>query len=45
MTEDWLLTLDEQTRAIAQQMIARIKVLGAADAESWVCSEIEEDIP
>jgi hypothetical protein len=45
MADDWLQSLDADTRTKAQQMIDRLARLGAADAAAWVQSELQEDIP
>jgi hypothetical protein len=45
MSEDWLSSVPPIARAKAQEMIERMKELGAPDAEEWVRSEITEDIP
>src|SRR5438045_5884838 len=45
MAADWLESLDPVMRAKAQQMIDRLAALGCPDAEQWVQSEIQEDIP
>ena len=45
MPENWLETLEMETRSKAQKMIEQMTELGAAEPESWVRSEIEENIP
>ncbi len=45
MAEDWLESLDPQTRVTAKHRIARLQALGALDAESWIQSEIQQNIP
>src|SRR5215212_7678294 len=45
MVNDWLNSLDLETREKAQQMIQRLKALGTPNAEAWVQSEIQENIP
>ena len=45
MQNSWLDSLDEDTRLKALKMIGQMKELGADDAESWVRSEILEDLP
>jgi hypothetical protein len=44
MPEDWLDSLDSETRIKARKMIARMKELGAEEPGVWVESEITEDI-
>lgn len=44
MPEQWLDSLESETRLKAQKMIARMKELGAEEPEPWVESEITEDI-
>ena len=44
MSENWLASLDTETRAKARRMIERMNELGAEDPEAWVKSEITEDI-
>ena len=45
MTENWLDSLEPDTRSKAQHLIARMRAFGASDAEEWVRSEIQENIP
>ena len=45
MSENWLTSLKPTQRKKAEQMISRMRDWGAPDAEEWVESEIEEDIP
>lgn len=45
MQNEWFDSLDEETRLKAQKMIEQMQELGAKDAESWVRSEIAENIP
>jgi hypothetical protein len=45
MSESWLASLKPRQRKKAEQMISHMTDWGAPDAEEWVESEIEEDIP
>jgi hypothetical protein len=45
MTENWLDSLDTDIRSRAQHLITRMRALGASDAEEWVRSEVQENIP
>jgi hypothetical protein len=44
MDTHWLASLDEQTRLRALALIDRMRAWGAPDPESWVYSEVEENI-
>ncbi len=43
--QEWLESLDAQTRAKADRLIAILERFGADDPASWVSSEMREDIP
>lgn len=43
--DQWFSGLDADTKAKATALIAKMKALGASEAEAWVRSEIQEDIP
>lgn len=45
MQNSWLDSLDQETKLKAQTMIEQMQELGATNAESWVHSEITENIP
>ncbi len=45
MEQDWLASLDQETRLRAERMIEVMRTLGADDPEGWVGSEIRGNIP
>src|SRR5436305_1623357 len=45
MASDWKQSLDEETHAKSVRLIEMMEQAGASDAELWVQSEIQEDIP
>jgi hypothetical protein len=45
MSESWLASLNSTQRKKVEEMISCMTAWGAPDAEEWVRSEIEEDIP